>query len=268
MTIYWAHIENRAVLKVTGAECEDFLQNLVTQDVTRAQPQAAALLTPQGKLAFDFILQPVEDGFLIDCAADSAEAFVKKLNLYKLRRDVEIAVTELPVQVVWSEPTDTQKFEIQRFFEDPRSARLGLRCLGASLADLSDYTVSSAQNWAKFRLSLGVPEGPTEMPPGTIFPMEFGFERMGAIDFQKGCFVGQEVASRVHRKGSLRKTLHPAVFDAAVPPVGTPIMSDDRNVGEIIAGQDSQALVLIRTDALTASLRADGCAFELRPGLF
>ena len=268
MTIYWARLENRAVLKVTGAECEDFLQNLVTQDVTRAQPQAAALLTPQGKLAFDFILQPAEDGFLIDCAADSAEAFVKKLNLYKLRRDVEIAVTELPVQVVWSDPSDTQKLEIESFFEDPRSACLGLRCLGACPADLSDYTASSAQNWAKFRLSLGVPEGPTEMPPGTIFPMEFGFERMGAIDFQKGCFVGQEVASRVHRKGSLRKTLHPAVFDNAVPPVGTPIMSDDRNVGEIIAGQDSQALVLVRTDALTASLRADGCAFELKPGLF
>lgn len=268
MTIYWARLENRAVLKVTGAECEDFLQNLVTQDVTRAQPQAAALLTPQGKLAFDFILQPAEDGFLIDCAADSAEAFVKKLNLYKLRRDVEIAVTELPVQVVWSDPTNTQELEIERFFEDPRSACLGLRCLGACPADLSDYTDSSAQNWAKFRLSLGVPEGPTEMPPGTIFPMEFGFERMGAIDFQKGCFVGQEVASRVHRKGSLRKTLHPAVFDNAVPPVGTPIMSDDRNVGEIIAGQDSQALVLVRTDALTASLRADGCAFELKPGLF
>lgn len=268
MTIYWARLENRAVLKVTGAECEDFLQNLVTQDVTRAQPQAAALLTPQGKLAFDFILQPAEDGFLIDCAADSAEAFVKKLNLYKLRRDVEIAVTELPVQVVWSDPTNTQELEIERFFEDPRSACLGLRCLGACPADLSDYTDSSAQNWAKFRLSLGVPEGPTEMPPGTIFPMEFGFERMGAIDFQKGCFVGQEVASRVHRKGSLRKTLHPAVFDTAVPPVGTPIMNDDRNVGEIIAGQDSQALVLVRTDALTASLRADGCAFELKPGLF
>ena len=268
MTTYWARLENRAVLKVTGAECEDFLQNLVTQDVTRAQPQAAALLTPQGKLAFDFILQPVEDGFLIDCAAEGAEAFVKKLNLYKLRRDVEIAVTELPVQVVWSDPTNTQVPEIERLFEDPRSARLGLRCLGASPADLSDYTASSAQNWAKFRLSLGVPEGPTEMPPGTIFPMEFGFERMGAIDFQKGCFVGQEVASRVHRKGSLRKTLHPAVFDNAVPPVGTPIMNDDRNVGEIIAGHDRQALVLVRTDALTASLRADGCAFELKPGLF
>jgi folate-binding Fe-S cluster repair protein YgfZ len=116
MTIYWARLENRAVLKVTGAEFEDFLQNLVTQDVTRAQPQAAALLTPQGKLAFDFILQPVEDGFLIDCAADSAEAFVKKLNLYKLRRDVEIAVTELPVQVVWSDPTDTQAPEIEALF--------------------------------------------------------------------------------------------------------------------------------------------------------
>ena len=268
MTIYWALLENRVVLRVMGAECEDFLQNLVTQDVTRAQPQAAALLTPQGKLAFDFILQPVEDEFLIDCAADSAEAFVKKLNLYKLRRNVEIAVTALPVQVVWRDPTDTQDLKIERFFEDPRLARLGLRCLGPSPADLSDYTASGAQNWAKFRLSLGVPEGPTEMPPGTIFPMEFGFERMGAIDFQKGCFVGQEVTSRVHRKGSLRKTLHPAVFDAAVPPVGTPIMSDDRNVGEIIAGQDSQALVLVRTDELTARLRADGCAFELKPGLF
>jgi len=268
MAIYWARLENRAVLKVAGAEREDFLQNLLTQDVTRAQPQAAALLTPQGKLAFDFILQPAEDGFLIDCSAESAEALVRKLNLYKLRRDIEIAVTELPVQVVWSDPTDTQNIEVKNFFEDPRSARLGLRCLGGSPPDLAGYTVSNAKNWAKLRLSLGVPEGPMEMPPGTIFPMEFGFERMGAIDFKKGCFVGQEVASRIFRKGSLRKTLHPAVFDSTVPPVGTPIISDDRKVGEIIAGQDCQALVLVRTDALTASLHADGCTFELRPGLF
>ncbi|MEC7594949.1 MAG: folate-binding protein, partial [Pseudomonadota bacterium] len=127
MAIYRAHLENRAVLKVTGAEREDFLQNLVTQDVTRARAQAAALLTPQGKLAFDFILQPVDAGFLIDCASDSAEAFVKKLNLYKLRRDVEITLTNIPVQVVWGDTPGTKKHEIKGFFEDPRAARLGLR---------------------------------------------------------------------------------------------------------------------------------------------
>ena len=268
MTIYRARLENRAVVKVTGAEYEDFLQNLVTQDVTRARPQAAALLTPQGKVAHDFIIQPVNDGLLIDCAAESTEAFVKKLTLYKLRRDVEITLTDLPVQVVWSDTPDTQNIEIENFFEDPRTARLGLRCLGASPADLSDFTSSTAENWAKFRLSLGVPEGPTEMPPGTVFPMEFGFERMGAIDFQKGCFIGQEVTSRVHRKGSLRKTLHPAVFETPMPPVGTPIMNGDSNVGEIVAGLDGHALVLVRSDALTASLHADGCSFKLRPGLF
>ena len=98
--------------------------------------------------------------------------------------------------------------------------------------------------------------------------MEFGFERMGAIDFQKGCFIGQEVTSRVHRKGSLRKTLHPAVFETPMPPVGTPIMNGDSNVGEIVAGLDGHALVLVRSDALTASLHADGCSFKLRPGLF
>ena len=268
MAIYRAHLENRAVLKVTGAEREDFLQNLVTQDVTRARAQAAALLTPQGKLAFDFILQPVDTGFLIDCASDSAEAFVKKLNLYKLRCDVEIALTDIPVQVVWSDTPGTKKHEIEGFFQDPRATGLGLRCLGASHADLSDFTSSTTENWAKFRLSLGVPEGPTEMPPGSVFPMEYGFERMGAIDFQKGCFVGQEVTSRVHRKGSLRKTIHPAVFDAAVPPAGTPVMSEDSKVGEVVAGLDGNALVLVRTDALTTSLRADGCTFRLRPGLF
>ena len=268
MAIYRARLENRAVLKVAGAESDDFLQNLVTQDVTRARAQTAALLTPQGKLAFDFILQPVDAGFLIDCASDCAEAFVKKLNLYKLRRDVEITQTDLPVQVVWNDAPDTKKHEIEGFFEDPRATRLGLRCLGASTADLSDFTSSTAENWARFRLSLGVPEGPTEMPPGSIFPMEYGFERMGAIDFQKGCFVGQEVTSRVHRKGSLRKTLHPAVFDAAVPPAGTPVMNEDSKVGEVVAGLDGNALVLVRTDALTASLRADGCTFRLRPGLF
>ena len=268
MTIYRARLENRAVVKVTGAEYEDFLQNLVTQDVTRACPQAAALLTPQGKLAHDFIIQPANDGLLIDCAAESTEPFVKKLTLYKLRREVEITLTDLPVEVVWSDAPDAQNLKIENFFADPRTARLGLRCLGASPADLSDFTSSTAENWAKFRLSLGVPEGPTEMPPGTVFPMEFGFERMGAIDFQKGCFIGQEVTSRVHRKGSLRKTLHPAVFETPMPPVGTPIINKDRKVGEIVAALDGHALVLLRTDALTASMRADGRTFKLQPGLF
>ena len=179
MTIYRARLENRAVVKVTGAEYEDFLQNLVTQDVTRARPQAAALLTPQGKMAHDFIIQPVNDGLLIDCAAESTEAFVKKLTLYKLRRDVEITLTDLPVQVVWSDTPDTQNIEIENFFEDPRTARLGLRCLGASPADLSDFTSSTAENWAKFRLSLGVPEGPTEMPPAPYFQWSLGLSGWG-----------------------------------------------------------------------------------------
>ena len=98
--------------------------------------------------------------------------------------------------------------------------------------------------------------------------MEFGFAHMHAIDFQKGCFVGQEVTSRVHRKGSLRKTLHPAVFDTTVPPPGTPIESAAGKVGEIIFGLNGQALVLVRVDAKSDPLQAHGRAFELRPGLF
>ncbi|MAK10686.1 MAG: folate-binding protein [Rhizobiales bacterium TMED83] len=268
MAIWQTQLPNRAVLKVTGAERVDFLQNLVTQDVTRDGPQAAALLTPQGKLAYDFIVQPMEAGFLIDCAADIAAAFCKKLTMYKLRRDVDISLTDLPVHVIWNDTTETQLPDIDGFFCDPRLARLGLRCLGAPRADLSEFAVSDAHAWHLLRISLGVPEGPTEMPPGTIFPMEFGFAHMHAIDFQKGCFVGQEVTSRVHRKGSLRKTLHPAVFDTTVPPPGTPIESAAGKVGEIIFGLNGQALVLVRVDAMSDPLQAHGRAFELRPGLF
>ena len=186
MAIYGAHLENRAVLKVTGAEREDFLQNLVTQDVTRARPQAAALLTPQGKLAHDFIIQPVNDGILIDCAAESTEAFVKKLTLYKLRRDVEITLTDLPVLVVWSDTPDAQSVEIENFFEDPRTARLGLRCLGASPADCLILPPQRPKIGLSFACRWACPKVRQKCPPVLYSQWNLGLSGWGPLISKKG----------------------------------------------------------------------------------
>lgn len=271
MAIWHSILENRAVLSIKGAERADFLQNLITQDITRCTqdaPQAGILLTPQGKLAFDFLIKISDAGYLLDCDSAIAEAFLKKLSMYKLRRDIDITRHDAVVRVIWSDEPNAKLPQLEGFFQDPRLARLGLRSIGDAGADPCDINAASAQAWHHFRMSLGVPEGSTEMPVGTVFPLEFGFGYLHAIDFQKGCFVGQEVTSRVHRKGSLRKHLHPAKFGTRVPPAGTPIMHDTRTVGEIVASHDNQALILLRTDAPHTMLHADGAPFTLLPGLF
>ena len=104
------------------------------------------------------------------------------------------------------------------------------------------------------------------MPAGKIFPLEFGFEQMGAIDFQKGCFIGQEVTSRVHRKGSLRKTLW--VVKSGSLYIGAELMNGERPCGEVVAVSGAHGLALIRNDALDAQITLDGQSVAVMGGLF
>lgn len=280
MSIFHTRLNDRAVLRVTGADRIDFLQNLITQDVTKIGPDScmmAALLTPQGKLLHDFLIYGEADGFLIDCAASQAAALMKKLSLYKLRADVQLHQTGLAVHALWQEDGFACP-PAAGFFEDPRHEGLGLRGVFDSYtAGLPDKPLAA---WHANRIHLGIAEGPDDMPPGSVFPLEYGFGLMQAIDFQKGCFVGQEVTSRTHRKGSLRKKLHAIELDGPLEgplegpldePMPAPqadIMAGERIVGTLVAITGTQGLALIREDALALALSADKTALRVTGGLF
>lgn len=268
MSIFYTHLDDRAVLHVHGSDVVDFLQNLITQDVTKCPPDGcmmAALLTPQGKVLHEFLLFGAEAGFLIDCDAGQADALLKKLSLYKLRADVSLEKTDMQVHALWQEDGYACP-PAAGFIEDPRHEGLGLRQVsGAYQPSLPTKNLAA---WHANRIAQGVPQGPDDMPPGTVFPLEFGLHHMHAIDFQKGCFVGQEVTSRTHRKGTLRKKLHVIACNGPVPPRNTDIMLGDRPVGEIVAPGETIALALIREDALDGDLSAAAAVISPIGGLF
>jgi folate-binding protein YgfZ len=268
MSIFYTHLGDRAVLRINGADRVDFLQNLITQDVSKCghdDAMMAALLTPQGKLLHDFLLLGEEDAFLIDCDAGQADALMKKLSLYKLRADVTLEKTDLAVHALWQEDGFPCP-PASAFIEDPRHAGLGLRAV------MAHYETGLPQrplaDWHANRIRLGIAQGPHDMPPGTVFPLEYGFGVMQAIDFKKGCFIGQEVTSRTHRKGALRKKLHAVSFTGTAPAPHSDITAGERIVGEIVAVDGAQGLALIREDALHLDLQADASGVQPTGGLF
>jgi len=273
MAVLHTVLENRRLLRLGGTDAIEFLQNLLTQNVTDdpAPPlTATALLTPQGKLAYDMLLWRKSGDIWLDLDADQLAPLKKKLMLYKLRANVSFTAQDVRVALVWSDADDALP-ALDGFVADPRHKHLGLRGL-FDIADSPPHDLpgmaATPQDWHMHRLSLGVPEGPHELPVGKFFPLELGFPEMAAIDFQKGCFVGQEVTSRTHRRGKLRKRLWPLTFETAAPPAGTAIVANDRTYGEVVTARGTQALALLRDDAPSTGLHADGLSFIRHNGLF
>ncbi len=269
MSLYQTVLKNRAIVRIGGSEREAFLQNLLTQNINASQTQncqMAALLTPQGKLAYDFLIFTEDDSFLLDCDGVIADELVKKLNLYRLRADVDIQRTDMCSVAIWQENGYPCPSALG-FVTDPRHEGLGLRGVFDTPPDLS-LPEGEFEDWRHNRIRLGVPEGADEMPPASVFPLEFGLAEMAGVDFKKGCFIGQEVTSRTHRKGQLRKKLWPISFADHAPQRGTAITNGARQCGELIASSKNYALALIREDVEANDLRCDGKLFTRLPGVF
>ena len=269
MSIYQTALHDRKIIAVSGPDRVDFLQNLITQNVDGPGAGSclmAALLTPQGKLLYEFFVYVETDSLLLDVDAEIAEALVKKLSLYKLRADIHVGATDMTVTAIWQEDGFPCP-PMAGFFEDPRHEGLGLR--GAfTTAPETKLPAKPLADWHKNRLARAVPQGAAEMPPGTVFPLEYGFAHMQAIDFKKGCFVGQEVTSRTHRKGSLRKKLRAFTVAGTHAEAGDPLMAGARSGGQLVALQDGYGLALIREDAKTEALSLNGLDVTLIDTLF
>ncbi len=192
-------LTDRAVIRLTGDGVRDFVQGLVTNDVSGALPVYAGLLTPQGKALFDFIVWADGDALLIDCEAIQAEALAKRLKLYRLRRPITIEV-DVSLAVHWAVDGNTG-------VPDPRDAGLGRRWIGPPSA--------VASNWHAHRLAHGIVEGVAELGSDATLWLEANAREQNGVSFTKGCYVGQENTARMHHRGKANRRLAVVAADAA-----------------------------------------------------
>ena len=187
-------LSDRAIIRLAGEDVREFLQGLVTQDVERVQPDApqwAALLSAQGKALFDFLLWAHGDDILIDCEADAADDLARRLTLYRLRRPITIECDET-LAVHWSPNANDRP-------ADPRLPALGHRWLAPA--------GEAATGWHAHRLSLGVTEGAAELGSDKTLWLECNAEQLNGVDFEKGCYVGQENTARMHYRNKVNRRL-------------------------------------------------------------
>jgi hypothetical protein len=233
---------DRAVLSLEGAEAENFLHNMVTADVqglAKGQARYAALLSPQGKILFDFFVLKTGEGYFLDCAASQLEELMKRLNFYRLRAKVTIAVrSDLEVGVAPELPSGLTAYV------DPRTPLMGWRVIAekGKLPEGSGYELA--------RIALGLADSDGDIGSGQLFPHEANFDQIGAVSFSKGCYIGQEVVSRMEHRATARSRILPATFDDAAPPRDAAIKSADKIVGSVLSSNGNMALALIRLDRL------------------
>ena len=267
-------LPDRGVCKMGGAERQDFLQHLLTNNLERVSQTRAIytlLQTPQGKYLFDFFIVEQDGHYLIDCDRDAAPELLKRLMFYKLRADVTLASMgdDWVVGAIWDTETSSEAGQVDVFhdglrFNDPRLSALGQRFMvPAALADaaLSIGEASTPQDYDAHRIALAVP-GAQDLIADKTFPMEANLDLLNAIDFQKGCFVGQEVTSRTHRKGQVRKRIVTVRAAADLPAPHTAVMAGERQAGELLSSSGSQGLALLRLDRLDNPLTADEIAVQ------
>jgi folate-binding protein YgfZ len=243
----------RHVLRITGADRARFLQGLITNDVDRLGDGAlwAAMLTPQGKYLADFFLVDAGDAILLDVAAPLAGGLTKRLSMYTLRSDVQIADAGLAVtQGLGDAPEGA--------FADPRHGALGWRSYGRGPAGGIDPAA-----WDALRVAHVVPESCVELVPDQTFILEAGFDRLNGVDFRKGCYVGQEVTARMRHKTELRKGLVRVAVNGAAP-VGTPVTdADGRTIGTLFTQAEGFGIAHLRFDRAAGELQAGDAQLRL-----
>jgi folate-binding protein YgfZ len=259
-----ALLPDRGVFKVIGDDARKFLHGLVTADVLDLAPGTArycALLTPQGKIIADFLLTeaPPADGggFFLDVPRAVAPTLFEKLNLYKLRAKVLIEdLSEiLGVLAIW-DGQDTTKDGAPKqglSYADPRLPALGLRLMIAphrAAAAASDVgaTLVGADEYEAHRIALGVPRGGVDFVYGDAFPHEADMDQLSGVDFAKGCYVGQEVVSRIEHRGIARTRAVAVRYEGAAPENGAPITAGERQVGTMGSAARGCGIALIRLD--------------------
>ena len=243
-----ACLAERSWISVSGPEAADFLQGLITTDLDHLEPGVAApgaLLTPQGKIMFFFMIARAGDGFTIETGSAEAEAFVKRLTMYKLRAKVEIARMDVAATtVVWNEAMP------EGAARDMRFAKAGI-----DLYRMPGGT-GTPDGYDALRAKAGIAEAGSDFALQDAFPHDILMDKSGGVSFKKGCYVGQEVVSRMQHRGTARRRIVTVSADAALPATGTDIRAGGKALGTLgtVAGQ--KGLAIVRIDRAGAALAA------------
>jgi hypothetical protein len=268
-------LEHRGVLKVAGADRSSFLQGIVSNDVERVTPETAvwaAFLTPQGKFLHEFFLAAEDETFLVDCEAERAADLLRRLKLYKLRAQITLAPAEdLAIAALFgeaalqklglpAEPGRAAPFGGGLAFVDPRLPELGARALlpkdtaGKTLSE-AGFASGRLADYDALRIAAGVPDGSRDLEVEKSTLLESGFDELGGVDWDKGCYMGQELTARMRYRGLVKKRLIPVEIAGPAPQPGTPITRDGKEAGVLRSaigrnGGGSLGLALLRLEAL------------------
>ena len=249
-----ATLDDRAVLAISGPQARDFLQGLVTNDVVNGLAPGTGLytglLSPQGKILFEFLVTEGDGALLLDVARDMRDALLKKLTMYRLRSKVEIELRDqLGVYVdLKGHPDNRQVPYASRAisFADPRLAALGVRSIGAR-AEMP-ANLSGPRVYHEHRLALGVPEG-ADFGQEKIFALDAGLAELNGVSFNKGCYIGQELTSRMKHRATSRKRILTVTGDAPLPASG-PVTKGGAEIGELLSSHGHTAFALVRLDRM------------------
>jgi tRNA-modifying protein YgfZ len=263
-------LDDRAVLAVSGADRRAFLQGLVSNDVEKvgpAQARYAALLTAQGKYLHDFMMIEFSEAIWLDAEAGRLSDLKRRLSIYRLR--AKATLDERPdfaVAAVFGkgaraamglseEPGAARPFASGVAFVDPRLTAMGTRCIlprtdircaleGTGLAEVGFPA------YDRLRLGLGIPDGGRDLVPEKSILLEAGFHELNGVDWQKGCYIGQELTARTKYRGLIKKRLMPVEIDGPALAPGTIVTADGREVGEMRSSRDGLGLALLRIEAV------------------
>lgn len=245
---------DRAIVQISGQDKKKFLQGLLTNDIYKIDQQEAlyaCLLTPQGKYFSDFFITLQNDKIFMDLPFSRKEEILKKLNIYKLRSDVQFEeLSEYKVISLLEEDLAELKLE-GVLFKDPRSIKMGIRSF-VKQDDLDIEKISNDNSYDIMRFDNFIAEGEKDLKAGQSFLLEFGFNDLNAIDYKKGCYIGQELVARTHYLGVVRKEIAQVFSSKDLPEYGTLIYANDQKIGYLCSSVGNRGLALIKKEAIPA----------------
>ncbi len=268
-------LEDRGIVMITGEDRRAFLQGLISNDVahvSETQSIYAAFLTPQGKYLHDFFVAAMGDGLALDCERERSADLVRRLRIYKLRSKVGIeersadwAVAALngdgaatAASLAGGEPGAAKTFAGGVAFVDPRLAEAGIRAIlpraeAVQRLEEAGFAAGAPAAYDRLRIGLGLADGSRDMQLERTILLECGFDELHGVDWEKGCFLGQELTARTKYRSLIRKRLIPVAVEGPLPAPGTPILRDGHQVGEMCSGTDGLGLAMLRLEALGES---------------
>lgn len=276
-----AHLKDRGVIRVSGEDARDFLQNIVTNEmetVTEERAGYGGLLTPQGKIISDFLVIAVPEaegsGFLLDAPLLQVPDLMKRLKLYKLR--AKVALDDLSEASAVIAATDGSKLpeDAGFVFADPRLPELGDRAI-TDRDGVEEIAGEEMETYHARRVALGIPDGGRDFAYGDTFPHEALFDQLGGVSFKKGCYIGQEVVSRMQHRGTARTRVVPVVFTEGLnPEIGVEATAGGKVLGRVGSAAGGRGLAMLRLDRVADALAqgqtldGGGLAFTLEKPAF